>query len=282
MVKIDLHMHSTFSDGELTPEELVDYALDRGVLAIALTDHDRTEGNSIAQNYAKEKDLEFVPGIEITTTPPEGVKELHIVGLFIDSENEEIKKIPARHREYAIKNTKIMIEKINDLGYEITFEELLKETDGKHLGRPFIAKILMRKYPDKFPNRKIVFNELLGKQGKAFVRPQGTELSKTIKIIHNAGGIAIVAHPWYLGENMIEILEKFVLLGGDGIEVDHTPKETIQEDTRYQLEEFVKKHNLIVSGGTDFHKKEEGEKEMGDRGISKEEFNKLKKYNQRK
>lgn len=275
-------MHSTFSDGELTPEELVDYALDRGVLAIALTDHDRTEGNSIAQNYAKEKDLEFVPGIEITTTPPEGVKELHIVGLFIDSENEEIKKIPARHREYAIKNTKIMIEKINDLGYEITFEELLKETDGKHLGRPFIAKILMRKYPDKFPNRKIVFNELLGKQGKAFVRPQGTELSKTIKIIHNAGGIAIVAHPWYLGENMIEILEKFVLLGGDGIEVDHTPKETIQEDTRYQLEEFVKKHNLIVSGGTDFHKKEEGEKEMGDRGISKEEFNKLKKYNQRK
>jgi predicted metal-dependent phosphoesterase TrpH len=282
MVKIDLHMHSTFSDGELTPEELVDYALHKGVSAIALTDHDRAGGNIVAQKYAKEKGLEFVPGIEITTTPPEGVKELHIVGLFIDSENEEIKKIHGRHKEYATKNTKIMIEKINALGYDITFEELLEETDGKHLGRPFIAKILMGKYPEKFPNRKIVFNELLGKQGKAFVKPQGTELSEAIKIIHNAGGTAIVAHPWYLGENMVEILEKFVLLGGDGIEVDYTPKGTIPEDTRNKLEEFAKKHNLIISGGTDFHKKEEGGKEIGDRGISKEEFSKLKEYNQKK
>ncbi len=170
-----------------------------------------------------------------------------------------------------------MVEKINKLGYSITFDELLKETEGNHFGRPFIAKILMRKYPEKFQERKQVFDELLGKQGKAFVKPKGTELKKAIEIIHNAGGIAIVAHPWYLGEKMLDILEKFVLLGGDGIELDYGPKEAIPENTLDILKNFVKKHNLIISGGTDLHEKK-GEEEIGDFGITKEEFQKLKEY----
>jgi hypothetical protein len=170
---------------------------------------------------------------------------------------------------------------LNDLDYEITFEELVESTKGKHLGRPFIAKILMKKYPEEFPDRKKVFNELLGKQGKAFVMPRGTELEQAIKIIHNAGGIAIVAHPWYLGENMLKVLEEFVLLGGDGIELEYSPKKSIPENTKEILENFVKENNLIVSGGTDFHELEEGKKEIGDEGISKEEFQKLKEYHQK-
>lgn len=277
MGKIDLHMHSTHSDGDLTPRKLIDYAIDKGLSAIAITDHDRATANKEAENYAKGKEIEYVPGIEITTTPPKGAKELHIIGLFIDSENKEIKDILERNRKYAIKNSKIMVEKINKLGYSITFDELLKETEGNHFGRPFIAKILMRKYPEKFQERKQVFDELLGKQGKAFVKPKGTELKKAIEIIHNAGGIAIVAHPWYLGEKMLDILEKFVLLGGDGIELDYGPKEAIPENTLDILKNFVKKHNLIISGGTDLHEKK-GEEEIGDFGITKEEFQKLKEY----
>lgn len=276
MGKIDLHMHSTHSDGVLTPKELIDYAVEKEIPAIAITDHDKATANKEAEIYAKEKGIEYIPGIEITTTPPEKVKELHIVGLFINSEDKEIKKIPERHKKYAIKNAKIMIEKINELGYEITFEELLKETGGKHFGRPFIAKILMRKYPEKFKERKQVFDELLGKQGKAFVKPRGTELKKAIEIIQNAGGVAIVAHPGYLGEKMLETLDEFVSLGGDGIELEYKPKETIPKNTLKILKNFVKKYNLIVSGGTDFHEKKEGEKEIDDFGITKEEFHKLK------
>ncbi len=274
-------MHSTHSDGAFSPKELIDIASKKGISAMAITDHDKATANKEAEIYAKEKGIEYVHGIEITATPLEGVKELHIVGLFINSKNEEIKKIPERHKGYAITTAKKIIEKLNDLGYEITFEDLLEETKGEHFGRPFIAKILMKKYPEKFQERGQVFDELLGKQGKSFVIPKGTELDEAIKIIHNAGGIAIVAHPWFIGENMLEILEKFVSLGGNGIEMSYSSKDSISEDTKEILKKFVEENNLIISGGTDFHEIKEGGIELGDRGISEEEFLKLKKYHQK-
>ncbi|MCA9487961.1 MAG: PHP domain-containing protein [Nanoarchaeota archaeon] len=281
MKKIDLHMHSNHSDGEFSPKELVEIVSKNGIHVMAITDHDKATANKEAEKYAKEKGIEYVHGIEITATPPEGVKELHIVGLFIDSENVEIKSISEKHRKYAIETAKKIIERLKALNYDISFEELAEETKGEHFGRPFIAKILMRKYPEKFQERSQVFDELLGKQGKAFVLPKGTELKEAIEIIHNARGIAIVAHPWYLGENMLEILKEFVSFGGDGIELDYSPKDSIPKDTREKLEKFAKANNLIISGGTDFHKIEEGKKEIGDRGISEEEFLKLKEYRQK-
>jgi len=278
MTKIDLHMHSIHSDGELTPKELIDIAIKKGIQAIAITDHDRITANKEAQEYAKNKNIEYVPGIEITVTPPEGSRELHMVGLFIDSENEEIKNISTMHKEHSIKTTKEIIENLNNLGYDITFEELVESTEGKHLGRPFIAKILIKKYPEKFKERSQVFDELLGTRGKAFVMPKGTELKEAIEIVHSAGGIAIVAHPWYLGKNMIPVLKEFVSLGGDGIEIDYRPKDSIPENTREILKQFAKENNLIISGGTDFHKFEDGGKEIGDFGITQEEFLQLKEY----
>ncbi|MDP2628738.1 MAG: PHP domain-containing protein [Nanoarchaeota archaeon] len=281
MIKIDLHMHSNHSDGDFSPKELVNIVFNKRISAMAITDHDKATANKEAEKYAKEKGIEYIHGIEITITPPEGVRELHIVGLFIDSEKEEIKTISERHKKYAIDTAKKIIKKLNELDYKISFEELVKETKGEHFGRPFIAKILMKKYPEKFQERSQVFEELLGKQGKAFVLPKGTELEEAIKIIHNAGGIAIVAHPWYLGENMNKILEEFVSFGGDGIELDYSPKDSIPENTKEILEDFAKKNNLIISGGTDFHKLDEGKEEIGGRGISKEEFLKLKNYHQK-
>lgn len=281
MRKIDLHLHSNHSDGDFSPKELVDLVFKKKIPAMAITDHDKATANKEAREYARERKIEYISGIEITATPPEGVKELHIVGLFIDPENEEIKSISEKHKNYAINTAKEIIKKLDKLGYKISFEDLVKETKEKHFGRPLIAKILMRKYPEKFKEKSHVFNELLGKHGKAFVLPKGTELGEVIKIIHNAGGIAIVAHPWYLEENMLEILEKFVFLGGDGIELDYSPKDSIPENTKEILINFIKKNNLIISGGTDFHRREEGKKEIGDRGISKEEFFKLKEYHQK-
>jgi 3',5'-nucleoside bisphosphate phosphatase len=280
MTKIDLHMHSNHSDGDFSPRELVDIVFKKSISVMAITDHDKATANKEVEKYAREKGIEYIHGIEITATPPEGVKELHIVGLFIDSENEEIKKIPKKNRKYAINTAKKIIEKLNKLGYKITFEELSKETKGEHFGRPFIAKILMNKYPDKFRERSQVFDELLGKKGKAFVLPRGTELNEAIEIIHNAGGIALVAHPWYLGDKMIETLEKFVSFGGDGIELSFPDKEEISEDIKNVLKNFAREKNLIISGGTDFHKMGE-DKEIGDRGISKGEFLRLKKYHKK-
>ena len=128
MVKIDLHMHSNHSDGEFPPKELVDIVAKKKISVMAITDHDRATSNKEAGDYAKEKGIEYINGIEITATPPKGVRELHIVGLFINSENEEIKNISGRHKKYAIETAKNIIEKLNDLEYDISFEELLKET----------------------------------------------------------------------------------------------------------------------------------------------------------
>ena len=280
MKKIDLHLHSNHSDGEFFPKKLVDIVYRKKIPVMAITDHDKATANREAEAYAKKKGIEYISGIEITATPPEGVKELHLIGLFIDSENKEIKTISKKHKEYSIKTSKEIIKKLNELGYKISFQDLVKETKGEHFGRPFIAKILMEKYPHKFHERKQVFDELLGKGGKAFVLPKGTDIKEAIDIIHGAGGIAIVAHPWYLGEKMEEILEKFISLGGDGIELDYQ-KESIPQEIGKILENFVKKHKIIISGGTDFHKIEVGKKEIGDQGISKEEFLRLKEYHQK-
>ena len=152
-MKIDLHLHSTASDGRLSPKEIIDLALQKKIPAIAITDHDTIEGNKEALEYAKGKDIEFVPGIEITITPPRTCKELHVVGLFIDSEDKEFNDLKKRHLIYSENTAKKIIKKLNNLGYKITFEELLEETNGEHLGRPWLAKILMRKYPEEFKER---------------------------------------------------------------------------------------------------------------------------------
>lgn len=281
MNKIDLHMHSNHSDGDFSPKELVNIVSKKGIPAMSITDHDTATANYEAELYAKEKGIEYIPGIEITITPPSEVKELHIVGLFIDSKNKKIKKIPKEHKKYAVKTAKEIIKKLNKLGYKISFKELYKKTNGKHFGRPFIAEILLQKYPNKFSGRSEVFDELLGKNGKAFVLPKGTELKEAIEIIHEAGGIAILAHPWYLESKIFDILKEFVSLKGDGLEIDYTPKETIQEGLREKLEVFAKRNKLVISGGTDFHKSEMGKKEIGDRGLSEEEFLYLKEYHQK-
>jgi len=278
MIKADLHVHSTHSDGELTPKQLIDYALEKGLSAISITDHDRVSANKEAQEYANEKGIEYIPGIEITATPPEGAKELHIVGLFINPDDKEIKNISERHRKYSIETSKKIIKNLNKLGYKITFEELVKETNNKHLGRPFIAKILLRKYPDKLKDRKQVFNELLGKEGKAFVKARGTEMKEAIKIIHNAGGIAIVAHPWHLGENKEKIIEEFISFGGDGIELAYQSKKSVPKKIIKPLRRFSKKHRLVISGGTDFHEKKPDKSDLGEYGLTKKEFQKLKDY----
>ncbi|MFZ5954825.1 MAG: PHP domain-containing protein [Nanoarchaeota archaeon] len=276
MLKIDLHIHSKFSDGKYSPRELIDLAISKKIPAIALTDHDTVKGNKEAIEYSEEKNFEFVPGIEITITPPKDCDELHIVGLFINPNDKEILKIHQKHKDYSIQTAKKVIEKLNNLGYKITFEELVSETNGEHFGRPFIAQILMKKYPEEFIDSKDVFDKLLGKHGKAFVKAKGASMKKAIEIIHNAGGLAILAHPWYLENSMKSVIEKFVNLGGDGIEVDHPKKVTIQIDMEHTLRKIAREQNLVISGGTDFHELKDGGKEIGDRGISIEEFETLK------
>jgi len=233
---IDLHMHSTSSDGKLSPIELVNWAIKKKLPAIAITDHDNVGGIEECVIYTKDKDIEFIPGIELSCDAEKPSKEIHIVGLFIDYKHDNIKK----YVEEQNKNTKEqkikIIKKLNDLGYDITFEELKNEAQTKSYGRPHIARILIRKYPKEFQNIREVFDKLLGVGNPAYIKSLGNpKISEAINLIHSVNGIAVLAHPGGIGE----------------------------------------KKQVLHSGGGDFHQ-HEGFPEIGDFGVTKEEFEKLK------
>lgn len=273
---IDLHIHSTASDGKLTPKQIIDFAIKKEIPAISITDHDTISGLQEAIDYAKEKNFEFIPGIEISANLPE-VEEhtLHIVGLYIDFTNEKLIQLCECMEKAREKQKKKIIKNLNNLGYEITFEELKKESNGGVYGRPHIARILLKKYPQKFNVLQDVFDKLLTPRTKTYVPQEKPLLEEAIKIIHNAGGIAIIAHPGY-NHNQEKLLSEFIRFGGDGIEVQESySRITKREDIIKKYHHIAKEKNLIISGGTDYHSSKNNF-DIGDFGLTQEEFRNLK------
>lgn len=276
-MKIDLHIHTTASDGKLTPTELIDLAIKRGIKAIAITDHNNINGIEEAVKYSQGKNIEFIPGIEFSANQGELDKEIHIVGLFIDYDNGGMIKLIERQREFGIIASKRIIKRLNELNYEITFEECVNENKRETFGRPIIAQILMRKY-SQFKDRKQVFNELLGKEGKAFFKNESASIEEIINAVHASRGIVILAHPAYLN-NAEAVIKEFIKLRGDGLEVEYS-YDSFGEEGQKLKEKFRKiaeENNLIISGGTDFHEKTE-KADLGDFGISELEYQKMKEY----
>lgn len=280
-MKIDLHIHSSASDGKFSPKEVIDFAVELGVKAIAITDHDGVDGLKEAIDYSRDKKIEFVPGVEFSADPKDLAKEIHIVALFIDYKNKEILDLIVKQRECRLRLIHKVIKKLNELGYEISYEEALKESGGESFGRPTLAQLLMKKYP-QFKDRKQVFNELLGKEGKAFFKSEAASIPEIISVIHSAGGLAILAHPAYLFENSEKVIQEFAKFGGDGLEVD-CPYENFGEkaqELRDKFRKLAEDNNLAVSGGTDFHDKNDGVN-IGSFGISEKEFKKLKSFSKK-
>jgi predicted metal-dependent phosphoesterase TrpH len=269
-------MHTNASDGKFTPKELVDYALERKLPAIAITDHDTIDGIKEAQDYSKGKPIEVIAGIEFSANSEGLAKEVHIVGLYLDINDKKLLAAIEKQKSFRDGHLKKILNRLNELGYNVTFEEGVKESKKDHFGRPTIAAILMRKYP-QFKTRNQVFDELLGKSGKAFFESTSLKIKDIITAIHNAGGIAILAHPGYI-DNFEEVVKVFKKLGGDGIEVDspYTSFEDKADGMRKRLRKFADKHKMLFSGGTDFHEKIDNV-ELGDSGVSEEEFKKIKK-----
>jgi len=277
MVKIDLHTHTNISDGKLSSKELIDLAIKRKIPAIAITDHDDVGAIGEALKYAKDKPIEIIPGVEFTVDPKDLAKEIHVVGLFIDHKNKKILELKEKHQEAGKTRGKEIIQKLNELGYEITFKELISTG---HSGRPSIAKILMKRYPE-FKERSQVFNKLLGKQGKAFVKAETTPMKEIISSIHQAQGLAILAHPAYLRDNAEQVINGFVKLKGDGIEVDcrYESFGKQAQNLRDKFRKIAKDNDLLISGGTDFHSVELSGN-LGEFGVSQEEFDRIKLFHQ--
>jgi len=274
-------MHSTHSDGKLTPEELVDLAIKQSLSTIAITDHEILSGNEVAKKYAENKNLNIISGIEIGADDEElNLYDVHIVGLFVDSKNKKLNELIEFCLEAREIQKKEIIVKLNLLGFEITFEELKMEAVGPSYGRPHIARILLRKYPNSFEGISDVFNKLLANRDTAYVRQRKKNIKEVIDTIHNAKGIAILAHPGFY-KNKEDIIEKFIEFGGDGIELNYAYENNMEKTeankVRLEVGDLVKGKKLILSGGTDFHDPRIHAM-IGEFGISDEEFEVMKKY----
>jgi 3',5'-nucleoside bisphosphate phosphatase len=280
-MKIDLHMHSTASDGKLTPCEVVNLAIRKKLPAIAITDHEVVGGSKEAIEYARDKNIEVVSGIEIGADDENsGIYDVHIVGLFLDLDNKGLLELSKKLMKARETQKKEIIGRLNKLGYKITFEELKKEAGGVNYGRPHVARILMRKYSE-FEKMQDIFDRLLGDSGEAYVRQEKDTIKNTIDVIHNAGGIAVLAHPMFF-QDAENVVEKFIECGGDGVEVDYfyVGRGVGKAEARKKIDKIrriAKKKSLIISGGGDFHSDVDSQ-EIGDHGLTREEFENLKKF----
>ena len=249
---IDLHIHTTCSDGSLTPSQVVQYAKEKDLKAIAITDHDTIDGNEEALKEGKHQDIEVIPGVEISVDYSPG--SMHMLGYFITTDDTTLKeKLTLLQGSRADRNPKI-IEKLNELGLALTYDEVVQESGGGQVGRPHIAQVLLQKGYVK--NIQEAFDKYLGKGAPAYSDKFRLGAEEAITTIIDAGGIPVLAHPFTLyckgPEELEELVKKLVSMGLLGIEVYYS------EHNQRQISQYSKlaeQHNLAITGGSDFHGK---------------------------
>ena len=261
---IDLQNHTVASDGELTPEGLVDLAIEKKLSAIAITDHDSIGSVKKAIEYSKGKNIEIVPGVELSCDDPLfNYDKIDVLGLLIDPDNKKLNNLLEHIKNKREENKKLIIEKLKYLGYEIEYEDVKKTVKGT-FGRPHIAKYLLKKYPDEFASVRDVFDKLIGHGKKAYFDTKGrVSIKDGIRTIKKAGGVAILAHPGvYPKEDSIKIIDYFIGNGGDGIETYYPyhiicPELKLDKKGNEKMIEFYRNiaraKKLLESGGNDHH-----------------------------
>lgn len=260
MLKIDLHCHSTISDGLFTPTQLVEHALSRQIQVLALTDHDDVAGLEEASIAAREKNITFVAGVEISVTWQN--KTLHILGLGIDPQFAPLVNGLSTIREGRLGRAQNIAKQLDKFGIYGSFEGAQAyASKGKLIGRTHFARFLVEKGYAK--DVRAVFKKYLVKGKPGYVSHQWASLADAVNWIISSGGQAVIAHPgrYQISKNTMEaLLNEFRDLGGSGIEIispSHTP-EQIQLFTYYS-----NRLNLLASCGSDFHGPGESHFDLG-------------------
>ncbi len=240
----DLHLHTQFSDGTFTPEELVLHAQNNGLACIALTDHDTVEGCARAAAACAAVKMTFIPGAELTAEHKD--TEVHIIGYFLDTENKILLERIAQFQAVRQNRIREMVAALNKLGVPLKAEAVFALANCKSPGRPHVARALVKE--KLIGNLDEAFERFLKKGRAAWVPKTKMSALEGIELIHQAGGLAVMAHP---GLNRTdEIIPDLVDAGLDGIECFHTKHSTVMSE-RYL--EIAEKHGLLVTGGSDCH-----------------------------
>lgn len=268
-MEIDLHVHTTASDGTMSPAEVVRYAKNKGLRTIAITDHDTIVGIAEGLQEGRKLGLEVIPGVELSVDFAKGT--MHLLGYYIDHTCVELlEKLTVVQRARAERNLKI-VEKLRGLGIDIDLSEVKEVPEHGQIGRPHFAYTMVQK--GYAQNIQDAFDRYLRKGGPAYVEKFKFSPEEAMSVIHKAGGVTVLAHPFTLNLLQLQDLEPVIVElkknGLDGIEV-YYPEHSEGQMKVYRT--LAKKHGLLLTGGSDFHGFNRDEVDIGegygDRALS--------------
>lgn len=244
--QVDLHLHTTASDGRLSPTELIQLVGGNGLKQVSISDHDSTEGLAEAYEAAREfPDMRIIPGIELSTDVPGD--EVHMLGYFIQYEDEEFQRVLQGFRRGRVERGSAMVDKLNELGLHISWERVQEIAGDGSVGRPHIALALVEQGYFKEP--KEAFAEYLGRNGLAYAEREKMTPKDGVGLLRSVGGVPVLAHPTYLNdmEATIVHLKSAGLVGMEVFYAQYSP------ETVLELAALAAKYDLIPCGGSDYH-----------------------------
>ncbi|HWO01628.1 MAG TPA: PHP domain-containing protein [Blastocatellia bacterium] len=246
---IDLHSHTIYSDGSSTPSELVELAKSNGARAIAITDHDTIVGLKEGRAAAERIEVEFINGIELSAEYSPGT--MHILGYYIDDGHDELAAKLQELRTAREERNPEIARRLRSLGVELEYDEVATLAGNDVVGRPHFARILVDK--GHASSIQDAFNRFLAKGAPAYVEKKRLSPAECIALIHNANGVAVLAHPYQLklSPNSLSVLvDEMARLGLDGIEAIYSRHSPAQ---RQSYAEQARRCGLLVTGGSDYH-----------------------------
>ena len=269
----DLHVHTNFSDGTFTPEEVVRCANEKGLSCIAICDHDCVDGIDPSMEYARKTHLEIIPGVELTVI--EGGKEIHMLGYFVEWKKKAFADILKRVQRERIARVDKMIEKLKKFNVNIDKKKVIEIAGGKgSVGRLHMAQALLE--AKAVSSIQMAFDKYIGDFKPCYVEDIGFSGKGAIEVILEAKGVPVVAHPATINDDAL--VREFIKYGMRGIEAyhsDHTPS------TNRRYEKIAKENGLLITGGSDCHGMGKGRVLMGKVRIPYSLVERLKKEAQK-
>ena len=269
MVQADLHLHTTFSDGNLTPTQIVDLCADRGIRYAAVTDHDSTEGVAEALGAAlRHPDLEVIVGVELSTDVHES--EIHLLGYFVDHEDAEFQGTLTAFRDGREGRARRMVERLDELGVPVSWERVEELSDGGAIGRPHIAQAMVEAGYVEYP--KDAFEEYLGRNGPAYVERARLTPAEAVRLLVSNGAVPVMAHPTFsvprMDDEGVEKLNRVLVeLRAEGLAGMEVYYGLYEPDVVALLKSMADELGLIPCGGSDYHASgNPGEAQPGDVG----------------
>ena len=256
-LKRDLHLHTLYSDGALTPREVLEMRVNEGYKLLAITDHDGVEGSVYGEKYADELGIEYISGIEFDSEDALG-KDIHMLGYGFDPDHPAFNLAIGKILKHRNDRNNEFLKALNKKGYDISYDELYAVNEGRFMGKPTFASVLINKGFVK--SHSEAFNTIFRDPEIRKIKKVTLQTKEVIDIIHAAGGLAVLAHPMeqrHLEETfeefkprMYEILDCMVQYGIDGIECHHPSADPVQQE---MLVAYANEHGLMITEGSDFH-----------------------------